>query len=164
MRPSGGSATRTAASSAWFLHGKGSKPDRVQELENRGVRPDAERQGQNRDQGESRVQTQQAKAVAQILPESRRDASRFVRARSGAGCGGGQHRPQRGNEPSAIELLEDRALGVGWRHAAREELLVPVARVLRELLGDRRLAGGVEPKLGKAFANGPAPVRQVPPP
>ena len=43
---------------AGSLHGQRAQPDRVQELEDRGVRPDAERQRQNRDEGEGRVQTQ----------------------------------------------------------------------------------------------------------
>ena len=41
---------------------------RIEQLENRGVRPNPERQRNNRHQRESRIKQQQAEAVTEILP------------------------------------------------------------------------------------------------
>ena len=54
--------------------------DRVDELEDRGVGAGAERQRQDRDDGERRVAAQQARAVAEVLPE------RLEEARASSWC------------------------------------------------------------------------------
>jgi hypothetical protein len=60
--------------------GEGAQPHGVEELEDRGVGTYAERQGENGDDGETWVETQQTEGMPDVLPQSlhRRTSTRGV--------------------------------------------------------------------------------------
>src|SRR5690349_16861130 len=61
----------------WIPDGERAQPDRVHEPEDGGVGADAQRQGENGDRRESWIETQQPRAIAEVLPGGFQNSDRI---------------------------------------------------------------------------------------
>ena len=124
---------------------KAAQPDRVEQLEDRRVRADAEGEREDRDDGEARLEEEPPRAVAEVLAEAgEEDPPPVSGGGTRDGAGGGSDSFSRGAERGAGELLQRRSGARRREPPAGQQLRVAVVEVLRDLLDDRRLARRIE--------------------
>jgi hypothetical protein len=140
-------------------HRQRAEAQRIDELEDGGVGPDAQGQGQQGHRGEAPTLAQGPDSLAQVATEIAQKAAparQRVRRR-------GRQVPQRRGEHLAVQLRQDRGLGGGGVHPAGDQLGVAILQVLGDLLDDLDLPGRIEVRARQPPADLPASVRHAPP-